>query len=90
VAEALANAAKHASARHVHIRAAHSAGALRIEVTDDGAGGADPARGTGLRGIETRLGTFDGVLAVSSPPGGPTIVVIEVPCELSSLKTSSC
>ena len=90
VAEALANAAKHAGARHVHIRAAHSAGALRIEVTDDGAGGADPARGTGLRGIETRLGTFDGVLAVSSPPGGPTIVVIEVPCALSSLKTSSC
>ncbi len=90
VAEALANAAKHASARHVHIRAAHSGGALRIEVTDDGAGGADPARGTGLRGIETRLGTFDGVLAVSSPPGGPTIVVIEVPCALSSLKTSSC
>ena len=90
VAEALANAAKHASARSVHIRAAHSAGALRIEVSDDGAGGADPAHGTGLRGIERRLGTFDGVLAVSSPPGGPTIVVIEVPCASSSPKTSSC
>ncbi len=87
VAEALANAAKHASARSVHIRAAHSAGALRIEVSDDGAGGADPAHGTGLRGIERRLGTFDGVLAVSSPPGGPTIVVIEVPCASSSPKT---
>jgi hypothetical protein len=37
-------------------------------------------RGTGLRGVERRLGTFDGVLAVSNPPGGPTIVVIEVPC----------
>jgi signal transduction histidine kinase len=80
VAEALANAAKHAEARSVHIRAAHAAGALRIEVIDDGAGGADPSRGTGLRGVERRLGTFDGVLAVSSPPGGPTIVVIEVPC----------
>ena len=80
VAEALANAAKHAEARSVHIRATHAAGALRIEVTDDGAGGADPSRGTGLRGVERRLGTFDGVLAVSSPPGGPTIVVIEVPC----------
>ena len=90
VAEALANAAKHAGARSVHIRAAHSAGTLRIEVTDDGAGGADPARGTGLRGIERRLGTFDGVLAVSSPPGGPTIVVIEVPCASSSPKTCSC
>jgi signal transduction histidine kinase len=80
VAEALANAAKHAGAHNVHIRAAQAAGALRIEVTDDGAGGADPSRGTGLRGVERRLGTVDGVLAVSSPPGGPTIVVIEVPC----------
>ncbi len=90
VAEALANAAKHAAARGVHIRAAHTGGTLRIEVSDDGAGGADPARGSGLRGIERRLGTFDGVLAVSSPPGGPTIVVIEVPCALSSPKTYSC
>jgi signal transduction histidine kinase len=80
VAEALANAAKHAGARSVHIRAARSSGMLRIEVTDDGSGGADPSRGSGLRGIERRLGTFDGILAVSSPPGGPTIVVIEVPC----------
>jgi signal transduction histidine kinase len=80
VAEALANAAKHAGAHNVHIRAAQAVGALRIEVTDDGAGGADPSRGTGLRGVERRLGTVDGVLAVSSPPGGPTIVVIEVPC----------
>jgi signal transduction histidine kinase len=56
---------------------------LRIGVTDNGHGGADPARGTGLRGIERRLAAFDGVLAISSPPGGPTIVVIEVPCALS-------
>jgi signal transduction histidine kinase len=80
VAEVLANAGKHAAASRVHIRAAHTACVLRIEVSDDGAGGADPAQGTGLRGVERRLGTFDGVLAVSSPPGGPTIVVIEVPC----------
>jgi signal transduction histidine kinase len=90
VAEALANAAKHAAAHGVHIRAAHAASVLRIEVSDDGVGGADPAQGTGLRGVERRLSTFDGVLAVSSPPGGPTIVVIEVPCALSSPKTSSC
>jgi signal transduction histidine kinase len=89
VAEALANAVKHADARAVHIRVAHFAGQLRIEVSDNGVGGADPALGTGLRGMERRLGTFDGVLAVSSPPGGPTIVVIEVPCALSSLKTYS-
>src|SRR5450755_979552 len=90
VAEALANAVKHAGARLVQIRMVHSGGMLRAEVTDDGAGGADPAAGTGLLGIERRLGTFDGILAVSSPPGGPTIVVIEVPCELSSPRTYSC
>ena len=44
----------------------------------------------GLAGVERRLATFDGILAVSSPPGGPTIVVIEVPCASSSAKTSSC
>ncbi len=89
VAEALTNAVKHSGARHVQIRMQHARGMLRIEVTDDGAGGADPARGSGLRGLERRLGTFDGILAVSSPPGGPTMVVIEVPCALSSPKISS-
>jgi signal transduction histidine kinase/uncharacterized membrane protein YvlD (DUF360 family) len=90
VAEALANAVKHSSARRVHIRIQHRSGTLRIEVADDGAGGADPAKGTGLQGVERRLGTFDGILAVSSPPGGPTMIVIEVPCALSSPKTCSC
>jgi signal transduction histidine kinase len=95
VAEVLANAVKHADAHEVHIRAVHTMaeegqGMLRVEVTDDGSGGADAANGTGLTGIERRLGTFDGILAVSSPPGGPTIVVIEVPCALSSPKISSC
>jgi signal transduction histidine kinase len=90
VAEALANAVKHSGARRIHVRIQHAAGMLRIEVADDGAGGADPARGTGLRGVERRLGTFDGILAVSSPPGGPTMIAMEVPCELSSPKTYSC
>jgi signal transduction histidine kinase len=90
VAEALANVTKHAGARSVRIGLSHAKGTLRAEVTDDGAGGADPARGTGLAGVERRLATFDGILAVSSPPGGPTIVVIEVPCASSSAKTSSC
>ncbi len=89
VAEALANAVKHSGARHVQIHARHDGDMLRIEVTDDGAGGADPSRGSGLRGLERRLATFDGILAVSSPPGGPTLIVIEVPCALSSPKTSS-
>jgi signal transduction histidine kinase len=89
VAEVLANAVKHAGASHVHIRIGYCAGMLRGEVTDDGRGGADPAKGTGLAGVERRLSTFDGILAVSSPLGGPTIVVIEVPCALSSPKTCS-
>src|SRR5215472_8796242 len=89
VAEVLANAAKHAQARMVKIHMLHTGDVLRIAVIDDGIGGADPAKGTGLRGVERRLGTFDGILAVNSPPGGPTIVVIEVPCALLSLKTSS-
>jgi signal transduction histidine kinase len=90
VAEVLANAAKHAQARMVELHMRHTGDVLRIAVTDDGIGGADPANGSGLRGVERRLGTFDGILAVNSPPGGPTIVVIEVPCALLSLKTSSC
>jgi signal transduction histidine kinase len=65
-------------------------GMLRIGVTDDGRGGANPAVGTGLQGIERRLAAFDGVLAVSSPPGGPTVANMEIPCALSSPKTSSC
>jgi len=89
VAEVLANAVRHSGARTVRIRLGHSGGMLRAEITDDGAGGADPAQGTGLAGVERRLATFDGILALSSPPGGPTIVVIEVPCALSSAKTSS-
>jgi signal transduction histidine kinase len=90
VAEALANAVRHSGARTVRIHLSHSAGTLRAQVTDDGAGGADPAAGSGLAGVERRLATFDGILALSSPPGGPTIVAIEVPCALSSAKTSSC
>lgn len=90
VAELLTNAAKHSGARAARIAISHSGRLLRIEVTDFGLGGADPARGSGLAGVEKRLASFDGILAVSSPAGGPTIVVLEVPCVLSSRKTSSC
>jgi signal transduction histidine kinase len=79
VAEALANAARHSGAATVDIAVTHADGMLRATVTDDGHGGADPARGTGLAGMERRLATFDGILAVSSPPGGPTIIAIEIP-----------
>ncbi|MEU8923988.1 histidine kinase [Kitasatospora sp. NPDC048545] len=89
VTELLANVVKHAGASHVWIEIGHSGGLLRISVTDDGRGGADPSRGTGLSGTERRLAAFDGVLAISSPSGGPTIVNLEIPCALSSPKTSS-
>ncbi|WP_245974397.1 sensor histidine kinase [Thermomonospora umbrina] len=90
VAEILTNAAKHSGARRVWVDVRHERDVLRISVTDDGRGGADPAAGGGLRGVERRVGTFDGVLAVTSPPGGPTIVTLEVPCALSSPRTSPC
>jgi len=90
VAELLTNAAKHSGARDARIDVRHADGRLRIEVTDFGLGGADPAAGSGLAGVEKRLAAFDGIMAISSPAGGPTIVVLEVPCALSSPKTSTC
>lgn len=83
VAELLTNAAKHSGARSARLSAEHEAGVLRICLTDYGMGGADPTGGTGLAGVERRLATFDGIVAVSSPAGGPTMVVLEVPCVLS-------
>jgi signal transduction histidine kinase len=90
VSELLANVSKHAEASQTWVDIRHDDEMLRIGVTDNGHGGAEPARGTGLRGIERRLAAFDGVLAISSPPGGPTAVTMEIPCALSSPKTSSC
>ncbi|MGW0646474.1 sensor histidine kinase [Streptomyces badius] len=83
VSEALANTVKHAEAERVYVDLHHAEGMLRVSVTDDGKGGAVVGSGSGLSGIERRLGTFDGVLAVSSPAGGPTMVTMEIPCELS-------
>jgi signal transduction histidine kinase len=90
VCELLANVSKHAEARQTWIDIRQTDEMLRIGVTDNGRGGADPARGSGLSGIERRLAPFDGILAVSSPPGGPTAVTMEIPCALSSPKTFSC
>lgn len=77
IAEALTNAVRHAAADTAQVAICYAGGMLRATVTDDGLGGADPARGTGLAGVERRLATFDGILAVSSPPGGPTVVAID-------------
>ncbi|WP_329068959.1 sensor histidine kinase [Streptomyces sp. NBC_01429] len=83
VSETLTNTVKHAGADRIWIDLSHSGGMLRISVTDNGTGGAVLGGGSGLSGVERRLGTFDGVLAVSSPAGGPTMVTMEIPCELS-------
>ena len=88
VAECLANIGKHAGAAHAWVRLSHTQGVLRAEVGDDGRGGADPAAGTGVLGVMRRLAAFDGTLSVSSPVGGPTIAILEVPCALSSPKTT--
>jgi signal transduction histidine kinase len=88
VAEALANVVRHSGARAARVTIQHAGDLLTMAVEDDGVGGADPARGTGLRGIERRLAAFDGTMTLSSPPGGPTVVSMELPCVLSSPKTS--
>lgn len=88
VSEVLTNAVKHAGCNHMWVEIDHSDGALRATVTDNGRGGADPAGGTGMRGIARRLATFDGTFEVDSPQGGPTVVTMEIPCELSWQKTS--
>jgi signal transduction histidine kinase len=81
VSEALTNAARHAGATRAEVAAEHVDGRLRIAVTDDGRGGADPERGTGLRGLAQRVAAVDGTLRIDSPAGGPTVIVAELPCE---------
>ena len=85
VAELLANAIKHSSANEIEIKIdMERTGLLRVRVTDDGTGGADPSRGTGLDGLRQRASTVDGTLHVSSPPGGPTTVTVELPMRIGS------
>jgi len=79
VAEALANAGKHAKASRVDVRIARDGERLSVEVHDDGAGGADPAGG-GLDGLRRRVQALDGTLTVLSPSGGPTTIRAEMPC----------
>lgn len=80
VAEALTNVAKHAGATKAAVVVHRLGGVLRVMVTDDGVGGADPAAGTGLRGLADRVSGVDGTLHVVSPPGGPTVLTVELPC----------
>ena len=89
VRELLTNAVKHSGAAWIRIAVHHCDELLTISVHDDGHGGADLAGGTGLLGVRRRLGTFDGVLDVRSPVGGPTTLTMEIPCVLSSRRTST-
>jgi signal transduction histidine kinase len=87
VAEALANVVKHSAATRAWVQLQHARGRLSAVVGDNGIGGAVPGQEGGLRGIERRLAAFDGIAAVTSPSGGPTMVTMELPCELSSART---
>jgi signal transduction histidine kinase len=78
-AELLANAAKYSFANKIEIRADGRQDVLLLRVSDDGTGGADPARGSGLAGLAHRVAVVDGRLAIASPPGGPTQVTVELP-----------
>jgi signal transduction histidine kinase len=87
VAESIANIVKHSGASKAWIRAEHTPEMLSVVIGDDGCGGADRDGGSGLPGVARRLAAFDGTLSVVSPPGGPTILRVEIPCEPSSPKT---
>ncbi|MFE4665810.1 sensor histidine kinase [Streptomyces sp. NPDC056716] len=81
VCEALANLARHSAATRARVTGAHRAARLLLTIQDNGNGGADPARGTGLTGLADRVSVLNGTLALSSPPGGPTLLRVEIPCE---------
>jgi signal transduction histidine kinase len=78
-AELLANVVKHSQANRAALEVTMRAGDLRLRVSDDGRGGADPDRGAGLAGLQQRVSTVDGRMQVRSPAGGPTEVTISLP-----------
>jgi signal transduction histidine kinase len=87
VAEAIANLGKHSEATEAWLSLTQRDGAAVVAVIDNGRGGAVDTEGGGLHGIRRRLAAFDGTMTISSPPGGPTTVTMEVPCVSSSEKT---
>ena len=80
VAESLANIAKHSRARHGSVRIRERDNTLLIDIYDDGVGGAVEHPGGGLSGLRDRIAAVEGRLRVSSPPGGPTLLAVELPC----------
>jgi signal transduction histidine kinase len=81
VSEALTNVVKYAHASRAQIRVGRENGRVVVEIADDGVGGADPSRGSGLRGLEDRVLALGGRLDVSSPAGAGTTVIASIPCE---------
>jgi signal transduction histidine kinase len=79
VSEALTNAAKHAQASVVHVELDVQDATMRLAIRDDGGGGADPAQGSGLIGLSDRIQALGGTFQVTSPPGGGTALLAEVP-----------
>ena len=80
VSEGLTNITKHAQASQAEVVVQQAGDRLHIIVSDDGVGGADPARGTGLAGLAKRAASVDGTLEIVSPPGGPTLITVDLPC----------
>jgi signal transduction histidine kinase len=81
-AELLTNVTKHAAAQHIYLDVTRHGNQLRLRVIDDGRGGADTTRGTGLRGLTDRVRAVDGKLELSSPLGGPTVVTVDLPFDV--------
>lgn len=80
VTETLANIARHSRAAKAAVHVTRNGATLSAEITDDGTGGADASRGSGLDGIRRRAAALDGTMKISSPPGGPTTITVELPC----------
>jgi signal transduction histidine kinase len=80
VSEGLTNITKHAQASQAEVVVQRAGDRLHIIVSDDGVGGADPSRGTGLAGLAKRAASVDGTFEIASPPGGPTLITVDLPC----------
>ncbi|GAA3084817.1 sensor histidine kinase [Streptomyces olivoverticillatus] len=80
VTEALANIARHSRATKASVRVTRNGTLLCAQIADNGTGGAHAARGSGLDGMRRRAAALDGTMKISSPPGGPTVITVELPC----------
>ncbi|SKA79808.1 Histidine kinase-, DNA gyrase B-, and HSP90-like ATPase [Agreia bicolorata] len=89
VSEALTNSLKHSGASHIDIRIEDDGGRIVVSVADDGVGGIDPTKGSGLRGLRERVRGCGGSLSTIGPPGGPTVVTLELPVEATALSSGA-